>query len=141
MKKIEREIAIYCLTDRQVSALTTSELKYIAKHRTMHINYRHDPTNPLASKNGKVPRREIARLINIKRKGLVYPGDIKELTESVEYAELIKRLTTKIKAQNDIAEITKRNKEKRRQKKDIEKQNREKIVKMLLESSKTDNSL
>jgi hypothetical protein len=125
MKKIEREIAVYCLTDRQVSALTTSELKYIAKHRTLHINYRNDPTNPLASKNGKVPRREIARLINEKRKGLEYPGDIRELTESQEYADIIRRLTTKIGAQDEIARITKANKAKRQAQKEAERKNQQ----------------
>lgn len=121
MKKIEREIAIYCLTDRQVASLTTSELKYLCKHRTMHINYRNDPTNPLASKNGKVPRREMSRLINEKRKGLVYDGDINELKNAPEYEELIKRLTKKIAAVDEIAAITAVNKAKRQAKKEAEK--------------------
>ena len=140
MKKIEREIAVYCLTDRQVTALTTSELKYIAKHRTMHINYRNDPTNPLASKNGKVPRREIARLINVKRKGLVYPGDISELTNSQEYTDIVRRLNTKIDAQDEIKRITDANKAKARAKKEAEKAAREATVNMLKSQSDNENS-
>lgn len=139
MKKIEREIAVYLLTDRQVTALTTSELKYICKHHTMHINYRCDKTNPLASKNGKVPRREIARLINQKRKGLVYSGDINELKDAPEYAELIKRLTTKIGAQDEIARITKANKEKYLKKRAEEKATREAQLKLLSDAAKSED--